>query len=204
MLALTGEIIRDLNRSHYTVWAWRWRCLEVRAHAEGPLLWVGSPSGRAGSRGGACGQGSESPGQPAGQLHPHPRTPCQPLPPPLLRPAPHPQALGGVAAHARGEFELTAEVAALDAKNYQLWNYRRRLVLALGPAVHAEAVRPLLWLWLWGRPGAQGGPAGGAGSSVPGCPCREAPHPHPCQMLRLTCLLPSPTLPLFFASHAGA
>ncbi|PRW32925.1 farnesyltransferase geranylgeranyltransferase type-1 subunit alpha [Chlorella sorokiniana] len=75
VLALTGEIIRDLNRSHYTVWAWRWRCLE---------------------------------------------------------------ALGGVAAHAAQEFALTAEIAALDAKNYQLWNYRRRLVLALGPAVHAE------------------------------------------------------------------
>lgn len=50
------------------------------------------------------------------------------------------QALGGVAAHAAREFELTAEIAELDAKNYQLWNYRRRLALALGAAAHAERV----------------------------------------------------------------
>jgi len=51
------------------------------------------------------------------------------------------QALGGVAAHAAQELALTVDIAALDAKNYQLWNYRRRLVLALGPAALAEQVR---------------------------------------------------------------
>jgi hypothetical protein len=29
VLALTGEIISDLNSSNYSVWEWRWRCVEV-------------------------------------------------------------------------------------------------------------------------------------------------------------------------------
>lgn len=42
VLALTGEIITDLNSSNYTVWEWRWRCVQV---------WCGG--GGAGRRG--CG-----------------------------------------------------------------------------------------------------------------------------------------------------
>lgn len=30
VLALTGEIIADLNSSNYSVWEWRWRCVQVR------------------------------------------------------------------------------------------------------------------------------------------------------------------------------
>ncbi len=31
MLALTEEIILELNSANYTVWEWRWRCIQVRA-----------------------------------------------------------------------------------------------------------------------------------------------------------------------------
>lgn len=29
MLALSGEIIQNLNSAHYSVWEWRWRCIEA-------------------------------------------------------------------------------------------------------------------------------------------------------------------------------
>lgn len=35
VLELTEEIIVELNSANYTVWEWRWRCLEVRA-----LVWA--------------------------------------------------------------------------------------------------------------------------------------------------------------------
>lgn len=67
------------------------------------------------------------------------------------RPAcpPQRQALGGPAAHAAGEKALTRSVATANPKNYQLWNYRRRLALALGAGpAQVEEVRfvPLLLL----------------------------------------------------------
>lgn len=77
VLLLTEEIIKDLNSSNYTVWEWRWRCI---------------------------------------------------------------QALGGVAAHAQQEKALTRSVATSNPKNYQLWNHRRRLALALGAAQAEEEV----------------------------------------------------------------
>ena len=40
VLGLTGEIISDLNSSNYTVWEWRWRCVEVRALQVGCGVWV--------------------------------------------------------------------------------------------------------------------------------------------------------------------
>ncbi|KAL4422871.1 hypothetical protein ABPG75_009068 [Micractinium tetrahymenae] len=75
VLSLTEEIIRDLNSSNYTVWEWRWRCIE---------------------------------------------------------------ALGGVAARGEQEKALTRSVATANPKNYQLWNHRRRLALALGPGQAEE------------------------------------------------------------------
>ena len=30
VLALTEEIIIELNSANYTVWEWRWRCIQVR------------------------------------------------------------------------------------------------------------------------------------------------------------------------------
>eukprot|EP00887_Chlorella_sp_A99_P007361 scaffold2.g7361.t1 len=75
VLALTKEIILHLNSSNYSVWEWRWRCLE---------------------------------------------------------------ALGGPVAHAAEERALMRAVAARNPKNYQLWNARRRLALALGPECAEE------------------------------------------------------------------
>jgi len=72
MLTLTEEIILEINAAHYTVWAWRWKCLE---------------------------------------------------------------ALGGVALFPHldaQERQLMFAVAASNAKNYQLWNHRRKYALARG------------------------------------------------------------------------
>lgn len=72
MLTLTEEIILEINAAHYTVWAWRWKCVE---------------------------------------------------------------ALGGVALFphlAAQERQLMFAVAASNAKNYQLWNHRRKYALARG------------------------------------------------------------------------
>ena len=48
------------------------------------------------------------------------------------------QALGGVEAHAAGERQLMRSVATANPKNYQLWNHRRRVALALGPGQAEE------------------------------------------------------------------
>ena len=72
MLTLTEEIILEINAAHYTVWAWRWKCVE---------------------------------------------------------------ALGGVALFphlAAQERQLMFAVAVSNAKNYQLWNHRRKYALARG------------------------------------------------------------------------
>lgn len=75
MLELSDEIIIALNSAHYSVWEWRWRCV---------------------------------------------------------------QALGGVRARINQEKRLMRQVATDNPKNYQLWNYRRKFALALGPEQAAE------------------------------------------------------------------
>lgn len=151
VLALTGEIIADLNSSNYTVWEWRWRCLEV-----GPRGRVGRLSERLRLRLLLCharaGAGCQAFAWRA--LGGTRGASCNMLPGLLtaLR-APASQALGGVPAHAAAEKALMRSVATANPKNYQLWNFRRRLALALGGAAAAEEVgggRAALALWGWG------------------------------------------------------
>lgn len=136
MLALTGEIIADLNSSNYSVWEWRWRCLEARLFF--PLFRVVSlpgvpPSGLplCARRPGAAAAGRRAWAPPVG---PQPTRAC------CLPPLHLPQALGGVAARADEERALQRSVATANPKNYQLWNYRRRLAGVLGATAVAEEV----------------------------------------------------------------
>lgn len=64
-----------------------------------------------------------------------------------------------MAVHAAAEQALTRSVATANPKNYQLWNYRRRLSLALGPP-QAEEV---------GWRGMLAGGQAGVGNASAGC-----------------------------------
>ena len=84
MLRLSQEIIENLNAAHYTVWEWRWRCIEA-------LGGLSAVDGRDGSE------------------------------------------------LARSEASFLQHIAQTNAKNYQLWNHRRKFALARGPKhVHEE------------------------------------------------------------------
>lgn len=105
MLHLSGEIILNLNSAHYTLWEWRWRCLEAlgeveeRREEEAALM-----------------QRVAKANPKNYQLWNYRRR----------------FALAFGPAHAAAEHQFTAELLAADAKNYHAWAHRQALVRAWG------------------------------------------------------------------------
>ncbi|GAB4820132.1 hypothetical protein N2152v2_007178 [Parachlorella kessleri] len=105
VLALTEEIIVELNSANYTVWEWRWRCIQalggMEVHAEAEEVLTRRVA-------------HENPKN--YQLWNHRRR-C---------------ALARGPQHAEQELAFAAEALAFDAKNYHAWAHRQALLAAFG------------------------------------------------------------------------
>ena len=112
VLSLTEEIILNFNSAHFSVWAWRWECLE----ASGALQ---KPEGVAAEAGLLRRVATDNAKN--YQLWNHRRKFA------LLRGA----------QHAGDDLEFSAACLAYDAKNYHAWAHRQAIIAAFGKELSA-------------------------------------------------------------------
>lgn len=122
MLDLTEEIILEFNSAHYTVWEWRWRCVQ----ALGGIGEGASPGGEA---------------RTAVEVALMRRVAAESSKNYQLWNYRRKFALARGPAHWQEESEFSKACLAVDAKNYHAWAHRQAVALAFGGTLWTEELK---------------------------------------------------------------